>query len=71
MAVLVSSRGDFLVFFNENERTMVTSKRKIFDKSCVPKMMILLMFVLCCSVFQVFVAVLVSSRGCGFIFFCR
>ena len=27
------------------------------------------MFVLCCSVFQVFVAVLVSSRGCGFIFF--
>ena len=41
MAVLVSSRGDFFGL-NENERTMVTSKRKIFDKSCVSKMMILL-----------------------------
>ena len=46
MAVLVSSRGDFFGL-NENERTMVTSKRKIFDKSCVSKMMILLWCLFC------------------------
>ena len=43
-------------------QTMVTWKRKIYDASCLSKMMILLMFVLCCYVFQVSVAVLVSSR---------
>ena len=125
VAVLVLSRGNFLVFIsNENEMTMMSSKGKIFDESCLSKMMILLIFVLCCSVcfrflswlcwcyreeifcfsfrmkmkwrwwvpkvkssmhpvyqkwwycwylfcvFQVFVvAVLVSSRGGGFIFF--
>ena len=62
MAVLVLSRGNFLVFIsNENEMTM-SSKGKIFDESCLSKMMILLMFVLCCYVVQVSVAVLVSSR---------
>ena len=43
-------------------QTMVTWKRKIYDASCLSKMMILLMFVLCCYVVQVSVAVLVSSR---------
>ena len=63
VAVLVLSRGNFLVFIsNENEMTMMSSKGKIFDESCLSKMMILLMFVLCCYVFQVSVAALVSSR---------
>ena len=72
VAVLVLSRGNFLVFIsNENEMTMMSSKGKIFDASCVSKMMILLIILLRCYVFQVFVAVLVSSRGGGLIFFCR
>ena len=50
-------------------QTMVTWKRKIYDASCLSKMMILLMFVLCCYVFQVSVAVLVSSRE-DFLLFC-
>ena len=51
VAVLVLSRGNFLVFIsNENEMTMMSSKGKIFDESCLSKMMILLIFVLCCSV---------------------
>ena len=59
LAVLVSTRGDFLASYH-----------KIFDTSCVLKLMILLIFVLCCSVFQKTFAALVSLREGSFIFFC-
>ena len=59
----------FPAVYNGKEMTMMSSKGKIFDGSCVSKMMILLIILLCCYVFQVFVPVLVSSRGGGFIFF--
>ena len=61
----------FPAVYNGKEMTMMSSKGKIFDGSCVSKMMILLIILLCCYVFQVFVPVLVSSRGGGLIFFCR
>ena len=70
VAVLVLSRGNFLVFIsNENEMTM-SSKSKIFDASCLSKMMILLIFVLCVSGFRRGCAGVIERRRFHF-FFCR
>ena len=71
VAVLVLSRGNFLVFIsNENEMTMMSSKGKIFDASCLSKMMILLIFVLCVSGFRRGCAGVIERRRFHF-FFCR
>ena len=69
VAVLVLSRGNFLVFIsNENEMTMMSSKGKIFDASCLSKMMILLIFVLCVSGFHRGCAGVIERRRFNFFF---